>query len=426
MPQFVYKARRRSGELVQGDLEVADRSAALAQIERLGMFPISVEAPKGSAAAKMAEKSASSKGMKAGLLPPALREFLDRPRKPKLQELATFTQQLANLLQAGMPLAAALNSMTHLGTKGIPTTVSKQLKQDVMEGKSLSDAMARQPIIFSDLYVNMVRAGEQSGAMVDVLRRLADHFERYAEVQSKFLSAMIYPVIVGCVGVVIVFFFMTVMLPNFMDLFTSMNVQLPPATRLLIGLSHFFSRYWWFLILVTVAAIVVFKRYQSTPAGRRALDRLKLTVPIVGKVVRLNVFAQFARTLATLMHNGVPVLTSLSITEQIMSNVIVKEAIAKTRSDVTDGKSLAQPLASTGVFPQLMIDLVRIGEETGQVPSALNRIAETYEGELTVALRVMTNLIEPALIIVMAMGVGFLLFSVLSAMFAITSSINRS
>jgi type II secretory pathway component PulF len=412
--------------LVQGGLDVADRSAALAQIERLGMFPISVEAPKGSAAAKMAEKSASSKEMKAGLLPPALREFLDRPRKPKLQELATYTQQLANLLHAGMPLAAALNSMTHLGTKGIPTTVSKQLKQDVMEGKSLSDAMARQPIIFSNLYVNMVRAGEQSGAMVEVLRRLADHFERYAEVQSKFISAMIYPVIVACVGVVIVFFFMTVMLPNFMDLFTSMNVQLPPATRLLIGVSHFFSRYWWFMILVAVAAIVVFKRYQSTPTGRKALDRLKLSAPVVGKVVRLNVFAQFARTLATLLHNGVPVLMSLSITEQIMSNVIVKEAIAKTRSDVTDGKSLAQPLASTGVFPQLMIDLVRIGEETGQVPSALNRIAETYEGELTVALRVMTNLIEPALIIVMAMGVGFLLFSVLSAMFAITSSINRS
>jgi type II secretory pathway component PulF len=426
MPQFVYKARRRSGELVQGGLEVADRSAALAQIERLGMFPISVEAPKGSAAAKLMEKSVSSKEMKAGFLPPALREFLDRPRKPKLQELATYTQQLANLLHAGMPLAAALNSMTHLGTKGIPTTVSKQLKQDVMEGKSLSDAMARQPIIFSNLYVNMVRAGEQSGAMVEVLRRLADHFERYAEVQSKFISAMIYPVIVACVGVVIVFFFMTVMLPNFMDLFVSMNVQLPPATRMLIGLSHFFTRYWWFMILVTVAAIVVFKRYQSTPTGRKALDRLKLSAPIVGKVVRLNVFAQFARTLATLMHNGVPVLTSLSITEQIMSNVIVKEAIAKTRSDVTDGKSLAQPLASTGVFPQLMIDLVRIGEETGQVPSALNRIAETYDGELTVALRVMTNLIEPALIIVMALGVGFLLFSVLSAMFAITSSINRS
>jgi type IV pilus assembly protein PilC len=203
-------------------------------------------------------------------------------------------------------------------------------------------------------------------------------------------------------------------------------VQLPPATRLLIGVSHFFSRYWWFMILVAVAAIVVFKRYQSTPTGRKTLDRLKLSAPVVGKVVRLNVFAQFARTLATLLHNGVPVLTSLSITEQIMSNVVVKEAIAKTRSDVTDGKSLAQPLASTGVFPQLMIDLVRIGEETGQVPNALNRIAETYEGELTVALRVMTNLIEPALIIVMAMGVGFLLFSVLSAMFAITSNINRS
>jgi type II secretory pathway component PulF len=425
MAQFSYKARRRSGEMVQGVLDVNDRSAALLQIERLGLFPIAVEAAKGGAVV-VTEKTGSRKDAFAAMLPPTLRQAFLRKRKPKLQELATFTQQLANLLQAGMPLTVALNSMTHLESKGISSEVSKDLKQEVMEGKSLSDAMAKQPTIFSDLYVNMVKAGEQSGAMVDVLRRLADHFERYAEVQSKFVSAMIYPVIVACVGVVIVFFFMTVMLPNFMELFTSMNVQLPPATRMLIGLSHFFSRYWWFMILVAVAAIVVFKRYHSTPAGRKALDRLKLSAPVVGKVVRLNVFAQFARTLATLMHNGVPVLTSLSITEQIMSNVVVKEAIAKTRSDVTDGKSLAQPLASSGVFPQLMIDLVRIGEETGQVPSALHRIAETYEGELTVALRVMTNLIEPALIIVMAMGVGFLLFSVLSAMFAITSSINRS
>ena len=166
---------------------------------------------------------------------PALRELLQRKRKPKLQELATFTQQLSNLLHSGMPLTVALNSMTHLESKGISAEVSKQLKQDVMEGKSLSDAMAKQPLIFSDLYVNMVRAGEQSGALGEVLKRLADHYERFAEVQQKFISALIYPAVVACVGVVIIIFFMTYMLPKFMSIFEGMKVQLPAATQMLVG-----------------------------------------------------------------------------------------------------------------------------------------------------------------------------------------------
>jgi type IV pilus assembly protein PilC len=423
MPQFAYKARRRSGEVVQGMLDVPDRTAALAQIERLGLFPVMVD---GSKAAMTAVAAAERPKDKSGsLLPASVRGAMSRKRKPKLQEIATFTQQLSNLLKCGMPLTVALGSMTHLESKGIPSDVSKELKQDVMEGKSLSDAMSKQPKVFTDLYVNMVRAGEQSGALYEVLRRLAAHYERFAEVQSKFVAALIYPTIVACVGVVIIFFFMTFMLPKFMTIFQGLKVPLPWATRLLMGISETFSTYWWLMLSVVAVIVVLFKRFQATDGGRRRIDGWKMNAPVLGKAVRLNIFGQFARTLSTLLVNGVPVLTALKITEEIMPNKIVKEAIARTREEVTDGKTIAQPLAHSKLFPQLMIDLLKIGEETGDVPGALENIAETYENELSIHLRVMTNLIEPVMIIIMAVGVGGLLFSILSAMFAITSSINR-
>lgn len=425
MAQYSYKARRRSGELVQGVLEVADRAAALVQIERLGLFPVAVDVAKNGPAAHRERPSHRQPAARTALLPPALRELLSRKRKPKLQELATFTQQLANLLKSGMPLTVALNSMTHLESKGISAEVGKALKQDVMEGKSLSDAMAKQPLIFSDLYVNMVRAGEQSGALVEVLQRLAQHFERFAEVQAKFVSALIYPAVVASVGILIIIFFMTYMLPKFMSIFEGMKMQLPASTQMLVGLSHFFRDYWWLMLLIAVALVVLFKRFQSSEGGKRTIDRWKMQAPVIGKVVKLNLFGQFARTLATLLQNGVPVLTALKITEQIIPNRILKEAIARTREEVTDGKTIAQPLARSKIFPQLMIDLLKIGEETGDVPGALQNVANTYENELSIALRVMTNLIEPVMIIVMALGVGFLLFGVLSAMFAITANIGR-
>jgi len=430
MAQFSYKARRRNGEVVTGTLDVADRAAALVQIDRLGLFPVSVEAARGGAAASGrggGDRAAAKGGSGTGLMPAALRSFLGRKRKPKLQELATFTQQLANLLKSGMPLTVALNSMTHLESKGIPSEVSRQLKQEVMEGKSLSDAMTKQSHVFSELYINMVRAGEQSGALYDVLRRLSTHYERFAEVQSKFTSALIYPSIVACVGVVIVVFFMTFMLPKFMTIFEGLRVPLPLATRVLMNISTFFGNpiNWLLIGLVLTVLLILWVRFKTTPHGRRKIDNWKMSLPVLGKVVRLNLFGQFARTLSTLLINGVPVLTALKITEEIIPNVVIREALAQTREDVTDGKTIAQPLARSKLFPQLMIDLLKIGEETGDVPGALQNIAEAYENELTIQLRVMTNLIEPAMIIVMAILVGGLLFSVLSAMFAITSSINR-
>src|ERR1700730_5695430 len=292
-----------------------------------------------------------------------------------------------------MPLTVALNSMTHLETKGISADVSKELRQDVMEGRSLSDSMSKQPRIFSDLYVNMVRAGESSGALVEVLRRMADHFERFAQVQAKFTGALIYPAFVAVVGIAIMFFFMTYMLPKFMTIFQGLNVELPFMTQLLVSISHVFSGYWWLMILTVIVAIIAFKRFQASEQGRRKIDHWKMNAPVFGKVIKLNLFGQFARTLSTLLENGVPVLTALKITEQIINNVILKEAIAKTREEVTDGKTIAQPLARSKVFPQLMVDLVKIGEDTGNVPGALKNVADTYENEVAMALGVLTHMI---------------------------------
>jgi type II secretory pathway component PulF len=427
MPQFAYKARRRSGETVQGVLEVPDRSAALVQIERLGLFPIMVDASKSAtaAAAAAAERPAGAQVNLMDRLPTGVRTYFARKRKPKLQELATFTQQLANLLNSGMPLAVALNSMTHLESKGIPSEVSRNLKQEVMEGRSLSDAMALQPHIFSDLYINMVRAGEQSGSLVEVLRRMATHYNQYAEVQGKFITAMVYPLMVCLVGIALGLFFIYVMLPQFVTMFQGFNVELPLPTRILIKIGWIFTHLWWLLILMVLAAAGLFKRFKATPEGQRRLDIWKMKAPIFGKVIKLNLFAQFSRTLSTLLENGVPVLTALQITEQVIPNTLLRDAIARTREAVTDGKTIAQPLAQSKLFPQLMVDLVKIGEETGDVPGSLANLADTYEGELQISLRLMTTLLEPLLIVVMAGGVGFLLISVLLPMFKMIANINH-
>jgi type II secretory pathway component PulF len=316
--------------------------------------------------------------------------------------------------------------MTHLESKGIPADVSKDLRQEVMEGRSLSDAMSKQPRIFSDLYINMVRAGEQSGALVDVLRRMAKHFQQFAEVQSKFTSALIYPALVTCVGIGIVAFFMFFMLPRFMEMFKGFDIKLPLPTRILMAISDGITNpvYLGIAAAVLVALVILFYRFRASEQGRRQIDQWKINAPIFGKVFKLNLFGQFARTLSTLLQNGVPVLTALKITEEVIPNRIIKEAVAKTREAVTDGKTIAQPLAQSKIFPQLMVDLVKIGEETGDVPGALSNVADTYESELQIGLRVMTNLIEPVLIICMAVVVGFLLLSVLLPMFKLISNIS--
>jgi len=213
-------------------------------------------------------------------------------------------------------------------------------------------------------------------------------------------------------------------MPKFIEIFQGFNIPLPLPTMFLIGVSRMFTTYWWLLLGSVIALVILYKRFASSAAGGRKMDGWRMRAPIFGPVIKVNLFGQFARTLGTLLQNGVPVLTALKITEQVMSNVHIKEAIAKTREAVTDGKTLAQPLAQSKLFPQLMVDLVRIGEETGDVPGSLNNLADTYEGELAIALRVMSDLIGPVLIIIMAIVVGFLLLSIFLPLFKLISSIH--
>ena len=491
MPQFSYKARRPSGELVEGTLEVPDRSTAVGQIDRMGLFPVSVKTGgKGARAKKAAARSvfsaqpaAQADGAAAaqddpararaarvltlgslvviagGLLLSSLSGVLAlivilvgmvllvmglakrRPPKPKQQDLAGFSRQLANLLNAGMTVTTALGSMTSLEIRGIPPGLISRLRQDVMEGKSLSAAMAGYPDIFTDMYINLVRAGEQSGSLVEVLRRLAHHYERFAELRHKVTTALVYPAFVLVVSVAMVFFFMLFMMPKFQEIFDDMTgpggqVELPWLTQVLMDVSGTMKRLLedplseplvlavvgiGFLLGVLVMGLAW--RGLKSPGGRRRFDGWLLRLWLVKRIVRPSLFAQFARTLGTLMQNGVPVLTALQITERVLPNTVLKDALAKTREGVTDGKTLAQPLARSGVFPQLMVDMIHVGEQTGDVPAALNNVAETYESELTVSLRVITALVEPILIVFIALFVGTLLVAVLSAMFKISSSL---
>lgn len=448
MPEFAYKARKKSGDLVEGVVSGADRSQALAQIGKLGLYPVKVDpagksspsrpvaqpprnekksavTPRKNARAPAQRKKQAARSRNVGQSAKSSQAKSNKPqgRKPKLTEVANFTRQFANLLNSGMPLTAALNSMSYIGTKGIPGSLCQEIRQEVTEGSNLSDAMAKKGRVFSNLYVNMVRAGEESGALTQVLKRLADHYERFSEVQQKFTSAMIYPSVVVSVGVMLVLCFMKFMLPKFLTVFEGVNVELPTSTRILIGVSDFVNLYWWVILGGMALLILGFVRFRSTPSGKRKVDEWVMNMPLFGKVVRLNLFGQFARTLSTLLINGVPVLVALKITEKTLPNQILREAIAKTRDDVTDGKTLAEPLARSRIFPQLMIDLIRIGEETGDVPGALENVANTYENELTNQLKILTNLIEPVMIIVIAVLVAGLMFSVLSAMMAITRSV---
>jgi type II secretory pathway component PulF len=415
MANFNYKARNNGGEMVTGVLEAADRSAALSQISAQGLFAVSVETPDGDQPTVAAGASGAPR-----------RLFQRGPAKPSLQDLANFTRQLANLLKAGMPLTGALSSMTNLESKGIPPEVSKALLSDVREGKTLSNAMALHPQSFPDMYLNMVKAGETSGSMVEVLKRLADHYERFAEVRSKVTTALVYPLFVMGLGMALIFVFMSYILPKFMQIFDGMNVSLPMSTRILQQMSGFFAAYWWLILIFGFLFSVLMKRYFASPNGKRRLHGWLLTAPMISRIARPTYFGQFARTLGALMQNGVPVLTALKITENVVQNVVLQGAIALTREGVTDGKTIAQPLASSGVFPKLMVDLVHIGEQTGDVPAALDNLADTYDNELNVSLRVVTTLIEPILIVVIALVVGFMLVGVLQAMFKITSSIGKT
>lgn len=339
------------------------------------------------------------------------------------RDVLLFTRELSDLLASGMTLGNALNTLSHRQTDKAQDEIVAALRDDIVQGASLSDALSKWPETFPTLYVSMVRAGEASGQLAEVLERLAKHFERVQEAREKVIGAMVYPSIVLIVGIATMIFTMLFVVPRFSAIFAELGSTLPLPTRMMIALSSFLLRYGWFLLAGLVVAVVFARRALRTPSGRRWWHRQLLRIPLVHHIVTANAYAQFARTLGSLLANGVPVLQALSIVEDTVGNIIIAEAIRDARDRVTDGSTISKPLAAGGVFPTLLTDMLAVGEETGDLSAALTHIANRYEHELDRRVKLFTTVLEPVMILLMAVLVGFVAISMLLAVFDLTSGL---
>jgi general secretion pathway protein F len=329
------------------------------------------------------------------------------------QDLAIATRQLATLIAAGIPLVEALTALVDQVEQPRLKKIMGVVKQKVNEGASLADALKEHPKVFSDLYVNMIRAGESSGALDVVLVRLADFTEGQAMLRNKIIGAMLYPAIMVVVAVAIVGILFVVVIPKVTKIFEDMNVTLPWTTRILIALSSF-ARDYWYLVLVLLPALAFgVRRWVRTPRGRAWWDRTQLSAPVFGELVRMLSISRFAKTLSTLLASGVPLLTAMDIVKNIVTNSVLSSVIDNARDAIREGESIAAPLKRSGQFPPLVYHMIAIGEKSGQLEEMLQNVARSYESQVEMRVAALTSLLEPLMIVLMGGGVAFIVFSIL-------------
>lgn len=342
----------------------------------------------------------------------------------KRVEILLFVSELADLLEAGMTLGQALQALASQGEEGTAQRfVCQDLCDRIVRGESFSDACAKHPKTFPPLFSNMLRAGEASGAMVEVLRRLGDHYERDDNMRGKIKSAMSYPVIVLCFGVLAVIGALVWIIPQFQKVFDSMGATLPLPTRILIGMSDGLIHYGWLMAILVVVGAIWFKKWKTTSAGLRRIDAWKLKAPLVKGIVAAGAYSSLAYTLKTLLSNGVNVLQALKICEETCGNAVIGDALATARQRVTDGTTISGPLASSGVFPRMMTDMLAVGEQAGDMVSSLENIGKRYQKDMDRNIAAFTNALEPILIVAIAGVVGFVAIAILMAVFKVSSSI---
>jgi len=405
---FVYVARSRTGEKIEGTVDAPDRRAALAEIENRGEIPVSV-----------GERTA------AAARPAARRHFTwRRQEKMGTREVLLFTSELSDLLASGMTLGNALNALANRKSGRAGDKIIARLRDDIVQGASLSDALSQHPATFPNLYASVISAGEASGALDEVLRRLVEHYERMQEVKEKVIMALVYPIIVLVIGGATLAFSMVYVVPKFEAVFKQLGETLPLPTQILIGTSRGLAKYGWAMGIGLGIAIVLMSRGVKTKAGRLWWHAFILKVPFVRGIVASATYANFARTLGTLLSNGVPVLQALGIVEKTIGNVVIAREIGKAKDRVTDGTTISGPLAAGKVLPRMMIDMLAIGEQTGDMAGALSHIGRRYENELDRNVKIFTTALEPILIVVVAVLVGFVAISILMAVFNLTSGLN--
>ena len=424
MPQFKYVARKPDGKLIDGVLTCNDRSAAIMEVEKQGGVPIKIEPL--IAATASTTRSESSKSGKTTRPAAAAKEKVV-VASPTMTLATTqqylFTEQLAHLLTAGMTLDEALGILVRRMKQPKLQSLSQSLHRALVDGRSLSQAMRDFPRIFSPLYVNLVSAGEASGALPEILKRLVAHLSGVKALQDRVTQALVYPAVLVVAGGVLIVVFMTVMVPKLTAFFKGTGQALPAATQMLVSANRLLVSYWWLAVLVGVGLYALFKAFTRSRDGRKAWDFFTWRLPVYGRIIRYRFYAQFARTLGTLMENGVTLLRALELLEEISGNEYIRQSMGKVRSAVVDGATLSTALSDQGILPELFIDMLAVGEQSGRFGATMHLIADVYERELDGQIKIVSTLIPPVVMIIIASFVGVVVYAILSAVFNLTESL---
>ena len=409
MPQFAYRARNAQGNLVEGVLDCPDRAVAIRQIELQQCIPIRIDLVD-------AEPKIGRRDVLA--VAPA-RQSLKIP----YGQLLVFTEQLAHLLQAGMTLDEGLSILEKRLKQSRVQQMTHALHQALIDGRSFSQSLSEFPRIFPPLYVNMVAAAEASGALPQILLRLVKHLMQAKDLRDRVQQALIYPAFLALAGAILITVFITFMVPQLTGFMSQTGGALPLPTRILVDVHHAITGYWWIGALLAVGVIIGFRAFVRSDEGRTAWDRFRLVIPGYGRIIRHRHYAQFARTLGTLMENGIPLLRALDLLTEIAGNRFLELKLGEVRRAVIDGATLSVALQEQKLFPDLFTDMMAVGEQTGHFADTMQAIADVYERELDRTVAVISQLIPPVIIVVIAVLVGFVVYSILSAVFEMTHSL---
>src|SRR5213082_1852015 len=409
MPQFAYRARNAQGGLVEGVLDCADRAVAIRQIELQQCIPIRIDVVG-------AQPKIGSRDVAA---PAPARQSLKIPHG----QLLVFTEQLAHLLQAGMTLDEGLSILEKRLKQPRVQQMTHTLHQALIDGRSFSQALSEFPRIFPPLYVNMVAAGEASGALSQILLRLVKHLMQTKDLRDRVQQALIYPAFLALAGAILITVFITFMVPQLTGFMSQTGGALPLPTRILVHIHHAITGYWWIGALLAVGVIIGFRAFVRSDEGRIAWDRFRLMIPGYGRVIRHRYYAQFSRTLGTLMENGVPLLRAIDLVSEIAGNRYLEVKLTEVCRSVIDGANLSAALSAQNLFPDLFTDMMAVGEQTGHFAKTMQTIADVYERELDRTVKVISALIPPVIIVLIAIVVGFVVYSILSAVFEMTHSL---
>ena len=393
MPEFTYKAQNAAGSMLKGTMEAVNEAFVLQSLRGKGYYPVEIK------------KAVPSRELK-----------MDMFLKVGLKDIAVFCRQFATVISAGITITGGLDIMRQQTENRKLKEILDKIFEEVQKGKSLSESM-RQFKEFPALFINMIEAGEASGRLEEVLERMAVYYEKESKLRQKIKSAMMYPILISAAAVGVVVFLVTSILPMFVEMFKGFNVELPLPTRMVLGLSSAMTNYWYIIIPAIILIVYALKRYGKTDEGKYKFDRLVLKLPIFGKINKKIITSRFARTLSILMGSGIPVIQSMEIVEKTIMNAVVEEGIRKCKEDIRKGTGLTKPIAAIGIFPPMLIEMINIGEETGTLDTMLGKTAQFYDEEVDVVIAGLTTLIEPVILVVLGVVIGFIIISIMLPMF---------